>query len=239
MFLNDKKWNRRHWGYGSNRPSAGFTLVELLVVIAIIGILIGLLLPAIMAAIESARRASCASNVKQIALAATQYETSNRFYPLNWGQVPTKNAGTLTTSGVATQYLGAGVVGVSWLAALLPSLDNKALYDQLALGKDPALTPAPGVAPVLQPMNYQNTAGGISNLTALCTPISTFICPSDTQRAISATRCSTTATACCTPRRTTRPARDPTGPGRPIFRRSLASLDEMPILRMVWITAMG
>ena len=45
-----------------------FTLVELLVVIAIIGVLIGLLLPAVQAAREAARRASCVSNLKQLAL---------------------------------------------------------------------------------------------------------------------------------------------------------------------------
>ncbi len=50
-----------------------FTLIELLVVIGIISILAAILFPAFGRAREMARRSSCASNFRQIGLAAMQY----------------------------------------------------------------------------------------------------------------------------------------------------------------------
>jgi len=61
----------------------GFTLIELLVVIAIIGILASMVFPVFARARESARKAVCLSNVKNIALAVQMYLADNNdcFWP--------------------------------------------------------------------------------------------------------------------------------------------------------------
>jgi len=57
-----------------HRKSTAFTLIELLVVIAIIAILAAILFPVFASARESARKASCLSNVKQMGLAHLMYQ---------------------------------------------------------------------------------------------------------------------------------------------------------------------
>jgi len=57
----------------NNKQWYGFTLIELLVVIAIISLLAAILFPVFQSAREKARQTTCASNLKQLALAMLQY----------------------------------------------------------------------------------------------------------------------------------------------------------------------
>jgi prepilin-type N-terminal cleavage/methylation domain-containing protein/prepilin-type processing-associated H-X9-DG protein len=65
----------------SDKHPQGFTLIELLVVIAIIGILVALLLPAIQSSRESARRAQCSNNLRQIGQGMQNYLSAKKSFP--------------------------------------------------------------------------------------------------------------------------------------------------------------
>ena len=99
-----------------HRTRPAFTLVELLVVIAIIGTLIGLLLPAVQSAREAARRTSCQSNIRQLALAIHNYESARRFFPPSMIHVPgttfTSNNGSWSIHGRILPYLEEGAAAV-------------------------------------------------------------------------------------------------------------------------------
>ncbi len=104
--------------------SLGFTLIELLVVIAIIAILIGLLLPAIQKIREAAARMQCSNNLKQIGLAALDYESAIKRLP---------TGGYTPPGGNINNFINTGLVNDNYpmfgtLAAILPYIEQDNLY---------------------------------------------------------------------------------------------------------------
>ena len=139
--------------HGRRKRTAGFTLIELLVVIAIIAILISLLLPAVQQAREAARRTQCKNNLKQIALALHNYESSHRTFP------PAR------FSNPAAVKPGASVVSAStwqqkfncWTVMVLPYMEQQNLYNQY---------------------NWNSRWSTPSNAAVTGTVLSAYLCPS-------------------------------------------------------------
>jgi prepilin-type N-terminal cleavage/methylation domain-containing protein len=124
---------------------AAFTLVELLVVITIIGILMAMMLPAVQAARENGRRMTCQSNLARIGMALADYESAHGVLP----------PGTIDKHGpIDNRPQGCQV---SWLAQILPYLDEKVVYDRI---------------------DFSAGAYDPKNAVAREIPIELFICPS-------------------------------------------------------------
>ncbi|MFH5803599.1 DUF1559 domain-containing protein [Alienimonas sp. DA493] len=114
----------------SRRPSRpGFTLIELLVVIAIIAILVSLLLPAVQQSREAARRASCANNLMQLALALQNYEVSAGHFPP--GTIAANGPIRTLPTAEAYRALDPMPYHMNWLTQILPQLDEGPLYAHL------------------------------------------------------------------------------------------------------------
>jgi prepilin-type N-terminal cleavage/methylation domain-containing protein len=134
------------------RCSSGFTLIELLVVMAIIGILVALLLPAVQMAREAARRIQCTNNLKQIALAAHNYEAAFGVTPVfqpSWG----RSYDTGMFSG---------------FTMLLPFLERNEVYALVNFGVPGSDLPGLGLDTPIP-----------DNVTSATTKLSMFVCPTD------------------------------------------------------------
>src|SRR5262249_33102914 len=132
------------------RRLRAFTLIELLVVIAIIAVLISLLLPAVQSAREAARRAQCTNNLKQMALAASNYESASGCYPGG------------SYSGINPNnppHWGTYPENFSCFVRMLPYFEQ---------------------APMYSAVNFNLCSSDIANLTICGVRVNSLICPSDT-----------------------------------------------------------
>ncbi|MDG3005805.1 DUF1559 family PulG-like putative transporter [Paludisphaera mucosa] len=128
-----------------------FRLVDAVTLVGVIGVLSGLLLPTVTSCGESARRAQCQNNLKNIVLAADQFRTTKGVYPparIDRPVEPT-TAGDANVSSIPCQ--------------LLRDLDEAAIYN--ALNFDVPMGPSCGVP-------AQNT-------TVASTRIGILVCPTD------------------------------------------------------------
>ena len=142
------------------RSRAGFTLIELLVVIAIIGVLVALIMPAVQAARESANRAKCQNNLKQLGLAAQEYHDGFGSFPSGWYL----DVNFVPGGGAAPACMQGGPLLNNQLWSGLPVLFNKLeqnnLYNELNFSL--------GVFP-----------NSPQNLTAVRRTLEAFVCPSN------------------------------------------------------------
>jgi prepilin-type N-terminal cleavage/methylation domain-containing protein/prepilin-type processing-associated H-X9-DG protein len=155
---------RRHGPQACDRTAQrrAFTLVELLVVITIIGILMSLLLPAVHSARESARRAQCANNIRNLGLALNSYHTAFKIFPPSsvWrvdNRLSVQNIESTTNIQLYE----------NWVILILPQLENQNLRNMFNL---------------TQPINTTSTTAnsdGTNNSAARAISLGVMLCPSD------------------------------------------------------------
>jgi type II secretory pathway pseudopilin PulG len=138
-------------------------------VIAIIGILVALLLPAVQAAREAARRTQCQTQVKQLGLAALNYESSRKGLPpisvfggANAGAGSPFGGSALFTDGPRSNTATTGLM-YSMFVPMLPYMEEQPLFDQFNLKRG-----------VDEQVNASNVP-----IDPQATEIKTLQCPSD------------------------------------------------------------
>lgn len=129
-----------------------YTLIEILVAVSVVSLLLGLLLSAVMNAREASRRLQCSSNLRQIVLAVTSYESAHTCYPLGRTLIHDPRYSGPNPPCTAT------TVDCGPFVLILPFLERVALYNSY---------------------NHSLTVFGPENYSATTTLVNTLVCPSD------------------------------------------------------------
>jgi prepilin-type N-terminal cleavage/methylation domain-containing protein/prepilin-type processing-associated H-X9-DG protein len=144
------------------RSRAAFTLIELLVVIAIIAVLVALIMPAVQSARESANRAKCQNNLKQLNLAAQEYHDAFNSFPAGWYcSVPQYDAnGNLISGDINCATPGTPYQNYMWngLIGLFLKMEQNNLYNEI---------------------NFNLATTMPDNATAIRRTVDGFVCPSN------------------------------------------------------------
>ncbi|WP_164104584.1 DUF1559 family PulG-like putative transporter [Candidatus Laterigemmans baculatus] len=142
----------------------GITLLEVLVVIAIIVVLMGLLMPAMQSSHTEYRRTECANNLRNLALAAVQYEVANGELPGYLHDFGTFPGGTDPSEPLGDGYPAEAHAKIgTWAVTLMPYLGHQPTYEHWTEDKYPLLSSV-------------STVDGTYNRRALPN-LPTFICP--------------------------------------------------------------
>jgi len=174
------------------RRQTGFTLIELLVVIAIIAILAAILFPVFAKARESARKASCLSNLKQLGMATMMYaDDHDETYPYFFYVPSMAWPGVNLVAPLSGPNLYDGGL---WIAKLLPYTKNGQLGFCMSVAKDPpdhwvdpttghaptnysinAMVVMPDYWPAMNPAKFGNVPPGPCTIGKVKNPTATFI----------------------------------------------------------------
>jgi prepilin-type N-terminal cleavage/methylation domain-containing protein/prepilin-type processing-associated H-X9-DG protein len=136
---------------------SAFTLIELLVVLAVIGLLVAILIPAVMSARESARRAQCQNNMKQIGLGISNYLLGSQYFPA--GRLRSEDPRFLFDESKRCS----GMPDRSFLHAILPFVEQRVLFDSF---------------------NHGLSMLGQEQATSRSSVVGIYACPSDSQAGI-------------------------------------------------------
>jgi prepilin-type N-terminal cleavage/methylation domain-containing protein/prepilin-type processing-associated H-X9-DG protein len=148
--------------YEGSCSRAAFTLIELLVVIAIIAVLVALIMPAVQSARESANRAKCQNNLKQLGLAAQEYHDAFNSFPAGWYcSVPSYDSqGNLLSGDINCATVGTQMTNYMWsgLVGLFMKMEQNNLYQEI---------------------NFNLATTMPDNSTAIRRTLDGFVCPSN------------------------------------------------------------
>jgi len=164
------------------RPGAGFTLIELLVVIAIIGVLVALILPAVQQARETANRAKCINNLKQIDLAAQQYHDAFGSFPSGWFCSPPTYDDSGNVTGGDSNCVPWGPTPYMWngITGLFLKMEQENLWNEINFNFPPQYAAGGSGA------NTKYIAHPV-NSTSIKRTLEFFVCPSNRKAAATTT----------------------------------------------------